>query len=166
MPDIVFAVNDNSLARAIPIYFGNLCVSPHEGLKPRIAWVSPNLASFAIYIRSADNANSSPPVKQKPFIFDITALGESSSNLITSLACLSNSLPTPPLDTSVPFASSCLRSTPAENAFPAPESIITLIASLLLIVIYSSFSSCKRSTVIAFILTGLLRVISAILSFI
>ena len=95
MPDIVFAVNDNSLARAIPIYFGNLCVSPHEGLKPRIAWVSPNLASFAIYIRSADSATSNPPVKQKPFIFDITALGEFSSNLITSLACLSNSFPTP-----------------------------------------------------------------------
>ena len=59
MPDIVFAVNDNSLARAIPIYFGNLCVSPHEGLNPRIAWVSPNLASFAIYHSISNNIRES-----------------------------------------------------------------------------------------------------------
>ena len=113
------------------MYLGNLCVSPQEGLKPKTACVSPSLASFATYIRSADKANSNPPVKQNPFILEITAFGDSSIKFITVFASLSKVFPTPPLEISVPFSSICLKSIPAVKAFPAPVKIITLILLLL-----------------------------------
>ena len=116
---------------------------PQVGRKPHFVCVSPIFASLATIMRSQASASSNAPVKQKPLTLAMVILGIVAKSSVTRLAGpLSTSATLPPATGMVARA---LRSTPAENARPAPVSTTSRTPSSLAASSSAASSSPSRS---------------------
>ena len=151
------AVKESSLALRKPTRRGSLVLIPQVGLNPHLACVSPILACSEAITRSQASMISRAPVKQKPLTRAMTGLGTERMASISSLAGISRISPTlPPVRSTSPSA---LRSTPAQNALPAPVSTTTLTSSALPADCTAALSSLSMKGVMAFMASGRFMVI-------
>ena len=105
----------------MPIRRGRICVIPQLGVIPTRAWVSANLAASEAIRKSAISAISSPPVTANPLTAAITGCGQARMTSSRFSASFQVSFPVTSDDPDSSF-----RSTPAQNARPAPVRIIAL----------------------------------------
>ena len=143
----------SSLALPKPIRRESFCDSPHPGSIPTRTCVSANRASSLAYKKSQPRASSKPPVTAAPLTAPI--MGFLQVRIATESG---DSVPNPSSVKTLLSLLSSDRSTPAQNAFPAPVITITAVSSDASAAFIASISSRVSARFNALFALGLLRV--------
>ena len=140
-------------------------MSPHPGITPTRAWVSPNLACSEAMRKSQFSASSNPPVTATPLIAPMSGFLRAGKGPRTPSALGRPSAPVPAPRLS-PVEPSSLRSSPALNAGSVPVRMMTSTSSEASACFISCGRSLRTSVESALRAEGRLRVIVAMRSLI